>query len=179
MAPPMAATAQRKMRNMKGIRHLTLLTAMLVTLMGGQPARAQLSRLKFLNYKITSIVPSGFRSVRGAVEVTLTNDTTAFTMSDIQGLVYRNGKPFVHGVCNDTHVARGTVTVRPAGTVQLCDSVSIWTVMRCMIDFDPDEYSGDLSMVITDAKGHQRTYTKEGVPVGKLLNNKLKKKKKK
>ena len=161
------------------LRRLTLLLAMLVTLLGGQPARAQLSRLHFRNYRITSIVPSSFRSVRGSVEVTLTNDTTAFTMSDIQGLVYRNGKPFVQGVCNDTHVGRGTVTVRPTGTVRLCDSVSLWTVLRCMVDFNPDEYSGDISMLITDTKGNQRTYAKESVPVGKLLNNKLKKKKKK
>lgn len=174
----MEATVLRKMRKAMDLRRLTLLLAILVTLLGGQPAKAQLSRLHFRNYRITSIVPSSFRSVRGSVEVTLTNDTTAFTMSDIHGLVYRNGKPFVQGVCNDTHVARGTVTVRPAGTVQLCDSVSVWTVLRCMVNFDPDEYTGDLSMNIRDAKGHTRTYAKQGLPVGQLLNNKLKKKKK-
>ena len=160
-------------------RRLWLSLAVLVPLLWAQPARAQLSRLHFRNYRITSVVPSGFRSVRGSVEVTLTNDTTAFTMSNIQGIVYRDGKPFVEGVCNDTYVPRGTITVRPTGTVRLCDSVSLWTVLRCMVDFNPDEYSGDISMLITDAKGNQRTYAKEGVPVGKLLNNKLKKKKKK
>ena len=150
----------------------SLLLALLL-FAGALPAHAQLSRLKFLNYRISSIVPSSFRSVRGSVEVTLTNDSTAFTMSDIQGLVYRNGKPFVQGVCNDTHVARGTVTVRPAGTVQLCDSVSVWTVLRCMVSFNPDEYTGDLTMVITDAQGHRRSYAKKGLPVGQLLGNKF------
>ena len=167
------------MRKPVFFRRLWLSLAVLVPLLGTQPARAQLSRLHFRNYRITSVVPTGFRSVRGAVEVTLSNDTTAFTMSDIQGIVYRNGRPFVEGVCNDTYVPRGTITVRPTGTVRLCDSVSLWTVLRCMVDFNPDEYSGDISMLITDAKGHQRTYAKKEVPVGKLLNNKLKKKKNK
>ena len=168
-----------RMRKSVVFRRWALQLAVLVPLLWAQPARAQLSRLHFRNYRITSIVPSGFRSVRGAVEVTLTNDTTAFTMTNIQGIVYRNGRPFVEGVCNDTYVPRGTITVRPTGSVRICDSVSLWTVLRCMVDFDPDEYTGDLSMLITDAKGNQRTYAKEGVPVGKLLNNKLKKKKKK
>ena len=163
---------------MKNLPPASLLLALLL-FTGVLPAHAQLSRLRFRNYKITSIVPSGFRAVRGAVEVTLTNDTTAFTMSDIQGIVYHEGRPFVQGVCNDTHVAHGNVTVRPAGTVSLCDSVSLWNVLRCMVDFNPDEYSGDLTMVITDAKGNRRICTKKGIPVGKLLNNKLKKTKKK
>ena len=174
----MRKVLRRRGAGLWGLRRVLLLV-LLVPLLGAQPARAQLSRLHFRNYRITSIVPSGFRSVRGAVEVTLTNDTTAFTMTDIQGIVYRNGRPFVEGVCNDTYVPRGTITVRPTGTVRICDSISLWTVLRCMVDFNPDEFTGDLSMLISDAKGNQRTYAKEGVPVGKLLNNKLKKKKKK
>ena len=174
----MAPTGLKRMRKPVFFKRLWLSLAVLVPLLWAQPARAQLSRLHFRNYRITSVVPTGFRSVRGAVEVTLSNDTTAFTMSDIQGIVYRNGMPFVEGVCNDTYVPQGTITVRPTGTVRLCDSVSLWTVLRCMVSFDPDEYTGDLSMNIRDAKGHTRTYTKQGLPVGQLLNNKLKKKKK-
>ena len=68
------------------------------------------------------------------------------------------------------------MTVRPAGTVQLCDSVSLWDVFRNLSDLQLDEYTGDLEMIITDAKGKTRTYSKKGIPVELLLNNSLKKK---
>ncbi len=160
----------------RNFRPLILIPALLMMLFCAPPARAQLSRIRFHSYKITSVVPSTVNSIRGAVEFVLTNDTTSFTMSDIHGIIYRNGKPFVHGFCNDTHVRQGEVTVRPAGTVQLCDSVSLWDVFRNLSDLQLDEYTGDLEMIITDAKGKSRTYSKKGIPVELLLNNSLKKK---
>ena len=156
------------------IKHL-LLALVAILALSVPSAQAQLSRLKFGKYRITSIVPSSFRSVRGSVEVTVTNDTTSFLMKDITGIIYRNGEPFVEGVCSDVRVVKGTSTVEPVGTVRICEGVSVWSVLRCMVDLNIEEFTGDLSMTLIDAKGHTRPLKKEGVSVAEVLKNRKRK----
>ena len=159
------------------LKHKYILLAFLAAfLWSAAPAWAQLSHLKFGKYKITSVVPTSFRSVRGSVEVTVTNDTTSFLMKDITGVIYRNGEPFVQGTCSDVRVLRGPSTVLATGNVRLCDGVSVWSVVRCMVDFNPEEFTGDLKMTVIDAKGNSRLLRKEGVSVAEVLKNRKRKK---
>ena len=154
----------------KSFGRIAALLAVLLTL--SVPAHAQLSRLKFISYKITSIVPTGLRSVKGSVEVAVRNDTTAFLMKGITGTIYRNGEPFVEGVCSDVRVADGESTVTPTGSVRLCDGVKLWAVLGCLIGFDIEEYTGDLSMTVIDVKGNKKYIKKEGLSVAEVLRNK-------
>ena len=48
-----------------------LIPALLMMLFCAPPARAQLSRIRFHSYKITSVVPSTVNSIRGSVEFVL------------------------------------------------------------------------------------------------------------
>jgi len=164
--------SKKRIRNSNQSLYLLLVMVVLFSL----PAQAQLSRLKFSNkYKIESIDPLSLREVKGAVQVTLRNDTTTFTMSDITGVIYKKGKPFVQGQADPVRVPAGNSTVRVTGVAALCPGISLWTVLGCLFGFDIEDYTADVSMVITDAAGHTRQLDKKGVSVAAILRNRHKK----
>ncbi len=135
------------------------------------PAQAQLSKLHFGKYKIAAIRPQGFTSASGAIEVEVANDSTAFDMRNISGVIYRNGKPFVQGVCEDMHVESGSSVVRAEGMVSLCPGVSLWSLLGLLFSFDINEFTGDIEMDIQNAKGKVEHYEKKGFSVAALLHN--------
>lgn len=135
------------------------------------PAQAQLSKLHFGKYKIASIRPQGFTSASGAIEVEVTNDSTAFDMRNISGIVYRNGKPFVQGVCQDLHVGKGASLVRAEGMVSLCPGVSVWSLLGLLFSFDINEFTGDIKMDIQKPKEEVERYEKKGLSIAALLHN--------
>ena len=140
-------------------------------------ARAQLSRLKFGSYKISSIMPRSLRSCDGAVQVAVRNDTTGFVMSGISGLVYRSGVPFVQGTASNVDVRHGHNTLLVSGNVTLCEGVSLWTVLGCLVSFNASEFTGDVRMTITMDSGESRVVEKQGISVGAILANRFKRKK--
>lgn len=140
------------------------------------PTQAQLSRLKFdKNYKINSISPISLREVAGAVQVSVRNDTTTFTMSNITGVIYKNGQAFVRGQADPVRVPAGSSMVKVTGTAALCQGVSLWAVLGCLFGFDIEDYTADVSMTITDKSGHLRQIDKRGVSVAAILRNRHKK----
>ena len=46
-----------------------------------------------------------------------------------------------------------------------------------MVDFNPEEFTGDLKMTVIDAKGNSRPLRKEGVSVAEVLKNRIRKNK--
>ena len=149
----------------------TLGLMLFFSLVFAAPAQAQLSKLHFGKYKIAAIRPQGFTSASGAIEVEVTNDSTAFDMRNIAGIVYRNGKPFVQGVCQDLHVKPGASLVRAEGMVSLCPGVSVWTLLGLLFSFDINEFTGDIEMDIQNAKGEIERYEKKGFSIAALLHN--------
>ena len=135
------------------------------------PAQAQLSKLHFGKYKIAAIRPQGFTSASGAIEIEVTNDSTAFDMRNIAGVIYRNGKPFVQGVCQDIRVEPGASVVRAEGMVALCSGVSVWSLLGLLFSFDINEFTGDIEMDIQNAKGKVERYEKKGFSIAALLHN--------
>ena len=144
-----------------------ILVMMLISI----PAQAQLSNLHFGGYSITSIRPHSFSSVGGSVKVTVRNDTTAFVMQDINGKIYKLGTPMVQGHAADVYVPRGLSEVSVSGEASLCEGVGIWTILRCLIGFDINDYTADVSMTVIDEEGHSRTFFESGMSVAAILNN--------
>ena len=150
--------------------YVALLSAMMLVLIS-LPAQAQLSNLHFGGYSITSIRPHSFSSVGGSVKVTVRNDTTAFVMQDINGKIYKLGTPMVQGHAADVSVPRGLSEVSVSGEASLCEGVGIWTILRCLIGFNINDYTADVSMTVIDEEGHTRIFVEEGMSVAAILNN--------
>lgn len=151
-------------------KFLTIVFCAILLLAGEHGASAQLSRLHFGSYKINRISLLSLRSVNGEAQAVCTNDSLAFTMSNISGVVYKNGRPFVHGTANPVSVASGTSTVVVKGTATLYDDVTLWDVLSC-IAFRPSDYTIDVSMRITNSAGASRSYSRNGISVANLLHN--------
>lgn len=149
-------------------RLFTVLLVGVITLAASDVCNAQFSKLSFGKYGISSISPESFWAVSGVVWIDVTNPMEGFTVSEIHGLVYKNGVPFVSGRAADIHVSTGTARVNITGRASLCDSASLWDVLA-LIAFDPMDYSVDLSVRITLDSGESRVVSKKNLPVSVLL----------
>lgn len=76
---------------------ITILLGAILLFAMENSASAQLSRLRFGEHKINRISLKSLRAVTGEAQVVCTNDTLAFTMSNICGTVYKQGRAFVYG----------------------------------------------------------------------------------
>lgn len=156
----------------------TAIVSALMMLMLAIPAQAQLTNLHFGGYSITKLRPQSFSSVIGSVKVTVTNDTTSFVMQDIRGKIYKLGTPLVQGHTEDVYVPHGLSEVNASGEASLCEGVGIWTILRCLIGFNINDYTADVYMTVTDEKGRTRTFAENGMSVAAVLNNLRARKKK-
>ena len=134
-----------------------IVSAVMLVLMA-VPARAQLSRLHFGGYSITSLRPQSFSSVTGSVKVTVTNDTTSFVMKNISGKVYKLGTPLVQGNAADVFVPHGLSEVGVQGEASLCEGVGFLTILSCLFGFNINDYTADVSMTVVDEQGHTRHF---------------------
>ena len=157
--------------------YAAIVTALMM-LMLAIPAQAQLSNLHFGGYSITKLRPQSLSSVIGSVKVTVTNDTTSFVMQDIRGKIYKLGTPLVQGHAEDVYVPHGLSEVNASGEASLCEGVGIWTILRCLLGFNINDYTADVSMTVADEKGRTRTFTENGMSVAAVLNNLRARKKK-
>ncbi len=149
-------------------RLFAVLVVAFVAVLAAGECHAQFSKLSFGKYGVSSIRPESFRAVRGTVWLDVTNPMVGFTVSEIKGLVYKNGVPFVSGTANDVRIPLGTVRATISGRAALCDGASLWDVLA-LIAFDPKEYSVDLSVRITLDTGETRVVSKKGMSVEALL----------
>ncbi len=123
--------------------------------------------ITFGNYRITSIQPQSFSSVNGSVALEVTNSSTPFTLSQIRGAVYKNGRRFIEGTAGDIFVASGASTLSIAGTASLCDGVGLLEVLRCFY-FDVNDYAIDISLIYTRG-GNSTAIEKKNIPLSSFL----------
>ena len=154
------------------MKKLLVLFVVLSMVLVSSECHAQFSRLSMGKYGISSISPESFRSVNGSVWLEVTNPDEGFTLTNITGMVYKNGVPFVKGRAADVYISSGSGKRTFGGNASLCDGISLWSVLS-LLAFDPDDYTVDISMKVTLDSGSSRVVAKSKVPVSTLL--KLKK----
>ena len=153
------------------MRRLILFTvaALLLLLAGESDARAQLSKLHFKGYRITKIMPTSTRSVTGTMEIDCVNDSPAFTMSNISGTVYKDGRPFMRGDISPIKVPHGSSKVIvDCHYAALAEGIGIMDLLRCL-SFRQEDYTVDVSTTVIDQNGKRRNVAKKGVSVAKLM----------
>ena len=131
-----------------------------------------LGALHFGGYRITRVVPTSTRSVTGVMEIDCVNDTLAFTMSNISGTIYKDGKAFMRGDLSPIKVPHGSSKVIvDCHYAALADGVNVLDVLRSL-SFKPEDYTIDVSTTIIDQKGGKRNVAKQGVSAAQLLKKK-------
>ena len=148
---------------------LVMVAAFLMLLAGECDAHAQLSKLHFKGYRITKIMPTSTRSVTGAMEIDCVNDSLAFTMSNISGTVYKDGRPFMRGDISPIKVPHGAGKVLfDCHYAALADGIGVMDLLKCL-SFRPEDYTVDVSTTVIDQKGNRKNVAKKGVSVAKLM----------
>ena len=99
---------------------IAIIVAVLVALVASVEGWAQFSKLRFGDYGVESISPESFSAVKGAVWLEVTNPMEGFTVSEIRGMVYKDGVPFITGSAADFRVSSGTGKVVISGRAALC-----------------------------------------------------------
>ena len=149
-------------------RLFALFVVCVVAFAASQVCHAQFSKLSFGKYGVSSIRPESMRAVRGSVWLDVTNHMEGFRISEIRGMVYKNGVPFISGSAGDVYVPAGFARMTVNGRAALCDGASLWDVLALIV-FDPEDYSVDLSVRITLDSGETRVVSKTRMPVAALL----------
>lgn len=147
---------------------LVLMVACFACVIASDDCFAQFSKLSIGDYGIKSVSPESFRSVNGAVWIEVTNPEEGFTLSDITGMIYKNNVPFVKGNAATVRIGKGTGKHVFNGHAELCEGVSLWTVLS-VLSFNPGDYCVDISMRVTMDSGSSRIVSKKKVPVTTLL----------
>ena len=125
-----------------------------------------------VSYRITSAWPTSLRSVRGNVAATVSNTGDTRTMSEITATVYRNGRRFAHGTCEDVTFFQGTRNYTLKGRVQLADGVSTWDAILAALSFNVAEYTLDFSITIRHADGSVDNVVRTGRALSDYLHRK-------
>ena len=142
--------------------------AAVISLAASSECCAQFGNLSICKYGVESVVPESFSSIKGSVYLEVANSGEGFTVSDIQGVVYKDGEPFVSGKANSFHVDKGSRKTVISGRASLCAGASLWSVLGVLF-FDPEDYSVDISLKITMDSGEMKVITKKNMPVKELL----------
>ena len=85
-----------------------LLSILLALIIGIVTAQAQhFYGFPVQSYRISSVWPTSFRSVKGSVTATIGNSADTRSMRGITATVYRKGKRFASGTCEDVVFYKG------------------------------------------------------------------------
>ena len=149
-----------------------LIILLAALLFAAAPASAQLTKLRFVNYKLVKIVPLSLEKAKGTFAFDVVNGDGPFTMSNISGTVYKNGKQLVSGMTPNIEVPKGKSSFTIEGLANLSGSTNIMQVLQCIF-FKPEEYTIDVSLTVTDSKGKRKEIVELGMSVADLLGNKM------
>ena len=154
---------------MRSKLYLFLLLAFLPAVALAAPGKKlPVEQLRFGKYRIVSVVPTGFRSVRANIEMEVRNDTSDFLLQDVALTVFRKGNPFLEGACGEIRVSKGVSRVSAVGEFELCPDVGLWSALKALRDLDMGEYSGDIQLTVVSEKGKRYAYAQQGVSMASL-----------
>ena len=147
-----------------------LLSLLLVMIIGTVGAQGQhFYGFSVQSYRISSVMPTSFRSVKGSVTATIGNSADTRSMRDITATVYRNGRKFASGKCEDVVFYRGTIEYVLRGRVSLAEGVSTWDAIVAAFSFKASEYTIDFTVDIGHPDGRRDHVVRTGRPLSHYL----------
>ena len=129
---------------------------------------AGFSGLDFGSFKITSIVPTSFTSIDGTVNLTVeSNPYGRITVTDISGLIYKHGTPFIIGKADDMVIPAGKGSINVQGHISLASTEALMTVLRDP-SINPADYSADVKATVK-VRGRVMIIEKQNMPLSRIL----------
>jgi len=133
----------------------------------------KLKDIRFTSYRIVSVAPTSLKSMDLTFDVGIYNPSMELGFSDLKARLYRFGHPL------------GTVTVEPVTILSKCEKeypakahialdagVSPLQVMSYAADFDPAEYTVDISGKVKLKSGISKNVELKNKPLTKFMKEK-------
>lgn len=149
-------------------RLIVFILAVILGITWADDCKAQYDYLKFGDFGVTSVSPLSFTSVKGAVWVDVENPQAGFSVTEVYGKLYCDGRALIEGKADDYYVPNGSGRLNLTGVASLCPGVSIFDVLG-LIFFDPQMYTVDIKAVITDDGAAPVVKEVKNIPVLTLL----------
>ncbi len=147
---------------------ILLVVVSIIASISADECKAQYDYLKFGDFGVTSISPVSFTSVRGEVWVDVENPQVGFSVTEVYGKLYCNGRALIEGKADDYYVPNGNGRLNLTGVASLCPGVSIIDVLGLLF-FNPEEYTVDIKAIITDDGTDPVVKEVKDIPVLTLL----------
>lgn len=149
-------------------RILFIVITTLLTFLGYEDCKAQYDTLKFGDFGVSSITPVGSDAVEGSVWVEVENPLVGFTVSNVEGKLYKNGVALIEGKADDYYVPSGTSKLVLTGKASICPGISVFEVLGLVL-FQAEQYSVDIKAVVTDDGAAPVVMEAKNVPFLTLL----------
>jgi len=133
------------------------------------PASAQFTGLTMQSYSFRDVHPTGLRGVAGALEFELNNSGERREIRDVKAVVFKKGKAFLKGTCQNLVLERGTKSYTVSGKVRLSAGVSVVSAISSVMNFDPSLYTVNVSLLLIHEDGRKESIIRKGVPVSRFI----------
>ena len=156
---------------MKGIhsaRHLAI-----VFLLVAAVACGRFEDIRINSCKLDSASPRGLTAVDAVLDVEIDNPATSFTVSDIQGVVLRNGIDsliFITGGPVDVQ-RRSVQSYKVPCTATLGRNVGLFELLNVVNSKDYEGYTLEVEMEVSLKNGIKRTVKLDPFQLADLLND--------
>ncbi|MCD8313162.1 MAG: hypothetical protein LUC24_03290 [Bacteroidales bacterium] len=128
------------------------------------------SEIELTSFNVTSINTANLKDITGKLQIGVDNRTTAFTVSDVEVLLYRNGTLIGTLIADPVKVAgktKDTYTVPAALTVS---NISILEILAIVRNFDAEQYTIDISGKVKAKGGVKQKISFKNIKASKLIN---------
>ena len=146
-----------------------LLAAILLMAAGSSCDIKKLKQIKATGWTLESVSLHGLRSLKADLLLELENPAMKVTLTDIQGVIYYDGEPFVHyGIDPLTLDAKTTRPYSCSCVLVLDTSKSILDVLAILPKMSSDHITTDISAK-AKVKGFSKKFSFQNVPIKRFL----------
>ncbi len=131
----------------------------------------RLERIELVSCEVGSMSVTSLHSARGTLNLEIRNPSLRFTVSDIEGTLYFEGREMARYSAEPVTVkAHRTATYPVECEITLSSSFSLGMLMSIAGNLDPDKFSTDISARAGIKGGPSKRIERTGVPLKKLLD---------
>lgn len=131
----------------------------------------RLERIELVSCELGSISMTSLHSAKGTLNLEIRNPAMKFTVSDIEGTLYFEGREMAQYSADPVTIrAHRTETYPVECEITLSSSFSLGMLMSMAGSFDPSKITADISARAGMKAGPSKKIERKGVPLKKLLD---------